>query len=83
VFRNLLKGVEGSVVLDWTPSEWKRVTEYLDYEELAALIKAAENAQSLFGGIIRTLKDRQATKKPTSPAVLEARRKLLELERRK
>jgi hypothetical protein len=73
VFRNLMKVVESSVVLDWTPEEWKRVTEYLDYEELEALIKTATNTHQLFDGIIKTLKARQATKKPTNPALLALR----------
>lgn len=74
VFANLIKTIDSSVVLDWTTDEWRRVTEYMDYERLDELILSAQKASDLFTGIVKTLKVRQAGKKPTNPAVLALRR---------
>lgn len=70
VFLNLLKTLDGSVVLDWKPEEWRRITEYMSYEQLGDLIASATKARDLFDGIIKTLKNRQSTQRPTHPAVL-------------
>lgn len=67
----LVKMVRSSAVMDWRPDEFKRIFEYATFEALDAFIKEFQSIIDFLSGLVKILKDIQATKKPTHAAILE------------
>jgi hypothetical protein len=71
VILNLVKEVEGSVIVDWKPEELRRIFQLSSYEEVDEYIKHMTRGREVFEGIITALERVRAAKKPTHPDALK------------
>ena len=71
-FDTWLKNLSDTPIIDWRPEEWKRVFEYMSYEDLEDIIGRVEDAHGLLGQIKNRLESIKSTKKPTPEAVRQA-----------
>lgn len=67
-----LSGLSDTPIVDWRPEEWRRVFEYVPYEDLQGIIDAVQDVHGLLGEIEKRLVSIQSTKKPTPEAVRQA-----------
>ena len=64
--------ITGSVVMDWTPTELRRIFELASREEVEAYINHLHEAAEFLSGLERILSGIRDKKKEMSPAVREA-----------
>lgn len=70
ILENLLKEVNGTVIMDWPPTEFRRIFEYASYEDIDAIMKKLQAASEFLGGLSGILLKLRDEKKPTRPEVL-------------
>lgn len=68
-FDTWLSGLSDSPIIDWRPNEWRRVFEYVPYEDLKEIIGKVQEANGLLNQIKKRLESIKSTKKPTPEAV--------------
>lgn len=69
VLETLHKGVQGSVVVDWTPEEFRRVFANATRDEVDAVVKSLEAARATLEGVIRQVRSIANQKKPVNAEV--------------
>lgn len=69
ILSNLLKDVTGSVVMDWTPTEFRRIFELASREEVAVYVKRLGVTAELLHGLCKVLAEIRDEKKEVSPEV--------------
>jgi ParB/RepB/Spo0J family partition protein len=72
LFETWLTSIGDSLIIDWRPEEWRRVFEYVPYEDLEEVLGRINEAEGLLEQIKKRLESIQSTKKPTSAAVKAA-----------
>lgn len=66
---NFLGGINGSVIVDWSDREFRRIFEYGTFEDVEEFLDKLRQAQGVISNIEDVLKRILATKKPTNPEV--------------
>jgi ParB/RepB/Spo0J family partition protein len=72
LFDTWLSSLSDSPIIDWRPEEWRRVFEYVSYEDLEEIIGNVQDATGLLIQIKKRLESIKSTKRPTSEAVKRA-----------
>lgn len=70
VLETLHKSVQGSVVVDWTPDEFRRVLANVSREDADNLLRELEAARSTLEGVIRHVRTIAQGKRATNPEVV-------------
>lgn len=68
-FDNWLKILSDTPVIDWRADEWRRVFEYVSYEDLEKIIGRVQETCGLLDQVKKRLESLKSTKKPMSEAV--------------
>ncbi len=78
IILNLVKEVEGSVIVDWRPEEIYRIFELSSYEDVDHYVKQFDSIIQVFGGIKGILEKTRDKKKPTHPDALKLMNRIKE-----
>jgi ParB/RepB/Spo0J family partition protein len=70
IVANFVTTVTGSLLMDWTPAEFRKAFELAPREEVEGLIGQLQEAGDFVGGLIRQLERIRDEKKPTHPAAI-------------
>lgn len=68
-FDTWLNNLSDTPIIDWRPDEWRRVFEYMSYEDLEEIIDKVQETYGLLGQIKKRLESIKSTKKPMPEVV--------------
>lgn len=70
ILLNLVQEITGSVIIDWSPAEFRRVFDLASREEVEEIIAKIEEATDVFSGLIKILGNIRDAKRPSHPVAL-------------
>lgn len=70
VVANFVSTISDSVLMDWSPAEFRRVFDLAPREELDEIVVGLEEAEQSVSGFIKILKQVRDSKRPTHPDAL-------------
>ena len=71
IIRNLVNEVTGSVVMDWSPEEFKKIFELSTREEVEEFISLLQDGAEFLDGLVKILRKIRDGKSPTHPEALK------------
>ncbi len=71
IIDSMLKGVMGSLVVDWPPQEIRRIFELAPREEVEEYVKRFTEAGEFLAGIVKLFSKLASEKRPSRPEVIQ------------